>query len=52
MEDINSTPDATGTTSPAEPTPTSVPSTHRSSVDQAMDKAKQVLATITGRAKS
>jgi hypothetical protein len=51
MEDINTTTDATGTTTPAEPTP-GAPSKRQSPIDQAMDKAKQVLAAMTGRAKS
>ena len=52
MEDINTSTDATATATPAEPKPIGTPSKHQSPIDQAMDAAKKVLATITGRAKS
>jgi hypothetical protein len=52
MEDTDTSTDATGTATAAEPTTTGTPSKHQSPIDQAMDAAKKVLATITGRAKS
>jgi hypothetical protein len=52
MEDTDISTDATDTATPAEPQPTATPSKPQSPIDQAMDAAKKVFATITGRAKS